>query len=924
MADHSRIASGPSLPRSSPQLYSRQGNSSSCSQTLASYLADSGKEEDWEGVHGNELIFALDDEEAATPDAENPFSLCGDTGKHEVPQAEPIFHVPPPFPVSPETDFLPPLPVSSSPNFSPQKSAGLVNTQGAKPLINLVKSLSTEIELREASPLTPQPLLSLVKSISTEISRLEPEVTQSKSDSKLNVHRWRQITHPKCKNGDSRTAPSSPNISPSESKGSFFKAQEAKFEDTKRRFSEAMQEPLSRLSKIMGDENSAAPKPKAPLPGSHACDVLAGHSGESTLLEARDGCPGRGTDRPGPPSGREPGELCFSAEQKWAPCMSCRYEICSEGDVIRVVEVAQDKAGGTGGGRALGPLGVPRPTKPCGRVPCKALACIAILAYNYFVLPLPPYVSGLFLGALCGFMLARNISGFHKYNSIVSSQGWMNEMYFYDPELYHPSLTHSVFVTLEGSNVTLSYPKSNIPRRATFEEEVFDVAFVNHRHYDMSGAKVFLFPPGLARKRMWNKKYPVCILFPNQVDPSGKGPLASPGEKRQDPSPESPPAHPSEPQERTLYLFGRTGRDKEEWFQHLAMASRAGRCTAPSTIAGELPGSVLPSHNVPKGPCSSGNSSRESTEELRSAIKPKELAVNLREKVLLDYHTYMSQIVPPGNSASPSESPCASTAGSPTPRKFLEEAMNSREIHMAWVNAVLGRMFWDFLREKYWADHVSNKIQKKLGRIKLPYFMNELTLTELDMGSSIPRVLSASSPTLDSRGLWLDMDMTYSGSLQMSLETKLNLYKLGKETLGEETTKPHWVLLADSDAESSSAGSSDEEDVPTMEPSRSAGERSTPPGAEGHISGNSTGRKILRGGAKRLDLKVRPKLGEREVTFIHITEWIEKKLQHEFQKILVMPNMDDLILPLMHSGLDSQLPAEGPQKEFPGEHAEHC
>ncbi|KAF7237457.1 Testis-expressed protein 2 [Varanus komodoensis] len=206
-----------------------------------------------------------------------------------------------------------------------------------------------------------------------------------------------------------------------------------------------------------------------------------------------------------------------------------------------------------------------------------------------------------------------------------------------------------------------------------------------------------------------------------------------------------------------------------------------------------------------------------------------------------------------------------------------------------------------------------------------------------------------------------------------------------RQQLAQRSMKPHWVLLADSDAESSSAGSSDEEDVPTMEPSRSAGERSTPPGAEGHISGNSTGRKILRFVDKiakskyfqkatenefikkkieevsntpllltvevqeltgtlavnipppptdrvwysfrvppQLDLKVRPKLGEREVTFIHITEWIEKKLQHEFQKILVMPNMDDLILPLMHSGLDSQLPAEGPQKEFPGEHAEHC
>lgn len=33
----------------------------------------------------------------------------------------------------------------------------------------------------------------------------------------------------------------------------------------------------------------------------------------------------------------------------------------------------------------------------------------------------------------------------------------------------------------------------------------------------------------------------------------------------------------------------------------------------------------------------------------------------------------------------------------------------------------------------------------------------------------------------------------------------------------------------------------------------------------------------------RLDLNVRPTLGEREVTFTHVTEWIEKKLQCEFQ-----------------------------------------
>lgn len=37
----------------------------------------------------------------------------------------------------------------------------------------------------------------------------------------------------------------------------------------------------------------------------------------------------------------------------------------------------------------------------------------------------------------------------------------------------------------------------------------------------------------------------------------------------------------------------------------------------------------------------------------------------------------------------------------------------------AWVNALLGRIFWDFLGEKYWSDLVSKKIQMKLSKIKV-------------------------------------------------------------------------------------------------------------------------------------------------------------------------------------------------------------
>ncbi|NXU59314.1 TEX2 protein, partial [Turnix velox] len=555
-------------------------------------------------------------------------------------------------------------------------------------------------------------------------------------------------------------------------------------------------------------------------------------------------------------------------------------------------------------------------------------------------------------------------------------QGWMNQLHVYDPELYHPSLTHSVFATLDGTTLKLSYPKNNIPRRATFEEEILDPVFVSHRYYDLTDAKVFLCPPSLARKRTWNKKYPICVLLPDPADMECRSNEERDVELQKDEGMKKVPGQdaPGDCRERCLYLFGRTGREKEEWYQHLVRAS----CGTPSSSHGEVrAGEKLPPWSLPcmgAAPRSSGSSSGGSTEDIPSIIPPKELEQSVQQ-IFLDYSTYMARFVPAQAGASLHQSPSHGVLGSPTSTKVSEDTARRSEVSMAWMNALVGRIFWDFLREQYWAEQVSNKIQKKLSKIKLPYFMNELTLTELDMGTSIPSILSASNPTINDQGLWVDMEVTYSGSLQMTLETKMNLCKLGKESTAEESgpaeagkegARPRLILLADSDAESSSAGSSDEEDITTAEPTGTQGERVPPPGTESHLSSNSTSRKILRFVDKiakskyfqkatenefikkkieevsntpllltvevqelagtltvnipppptdrvwysfrvppQLELKVRPKLGEREVTFLHVTEWIEKKLQHEFQKILVMPNMDDLIIPIMHSGLDS-------------------
>ncbi|KAG7246702.1 hypothetical protein CRUP_036162, partial [Coryphaenoides rupestris] len=92
-----------------------------------------------------------------------------------------------------------------------------------------------------------------------------------------------------------------------------------------------------------------------------------------------------------------------------------------------------------------------------------------------------------------------------------------------------------------------------------------------------------------------------------------------------------------------------------------------------------------------------------------------------RPKSLLDYNVYMAKYVSPWAQAeSATAAPAHSPESSPPATK-----------------------------RKYWANMVSKKIQMKLSKIRLPYFMNELTLTELDMGFAIPKILQASRSSVD-------------------------------------------------------------------------------------------------------------------------------------------------------------------------------
>ncbi|KAM3964562.1 testis-expressed protein 2 [Aphomia sociella] len=49
----------------------------------------------------------------------------------------------------------------------------------------------------------------------------------------------------------------------------------------------------------------------------------------------------------------------------------------------------------------------------------------------------------------------------------------------------------------------------------------------------------------------------------------------------------------------------------------------------------------------------------------------------------------------------------------------------------------------------------------------------------------------------------------------------------------------------------------------------------------------------------QLVLKARPAVGARTLRFAHISNWIEQKLSKEFEKVLVLPNMEDIIVDVM-------------------------
>lgn len=515
----------------------------------------------------------------------------------------------------------------------------------------------------------------------------------------------------------------------------------------------------------------------------------------------------------------------------------------------------------------------------------------------------------------------------------ASSYNTSEPVDFSDPEKVQP-----VYVCLSGQTMTFNIPRkdelSKIKRSTMLEPNV-TIKFRTSKDYELGhGGDIELVPETLLMKRIWAKKYPIYLKVFEKPSSTKEG----------DDSVDNHDTFVLPTVTEEMYLFSPTGRGKEEWYYRIEKFLKPRVHT--HTVS-DIEGIFNPHTSFPH---------------------------------------YMARLI--------------GAKGEP-----------SSQAQLTWVNALLGRLFWDVWKSEYWNTKVKNRIQNKISRMKLPSFIRYLKVTDIRLGNALPTIQRAHNLLQDNRGIWVDLDVDYAGGIMLTLETMVNLEYYLKQLTDQGSKTEDDVVLKYSREDTYSGPESDVDDVDgsnwddalmtipsdnrlspeslSSEDSADNGNSDTEvdgdrrsvssissssePSAEQENQGwagkvkNPKGKKILnmlekvakskwvqkaaeskvvqravekfsnlpivlavevvrlRGTLAAnippppsnrlwlgfhsnplLSLIARPKLGERDVRLTHVTEWIEYKLKQEFKSMFVLPNMEDLTIRIMDSGLEEK------------------
>lgn len=392
----------------------------------------------------------------------------------------------------------------SIPNSPPSKSLSFPSTEKLFP--SLAKSWSSDVESRDhifsVPPVRHRPQMkTLVKSLSSDTSQdtsstsTPPRVPESR----LTLQLFKQFTQSRLPSApaastattsasDSKTAPSSP-ITSTDNR-SFFRVSdvEARLEDTKRRLSEVIAEPLQLLSKIMDEKSGSLVggslyRPKVlSVSTSELSNIsevngqLESNNNNYCIKEEEGGDLEDGSLATGASGPAEPPTTVDTKSPTKQPSLSKSLETCSMSALAKQEDEdfcilhtedfeTEDDATYDSGTESQTKVPLSACSEPITEdesetvvsgpsVPHYTLILLTVLVYGYFVLPLPSYIGGLLFGIGLGFFLAIGVvwltgpkpSGGFRFSRHNGKPWNLSRLDIKEPEIFKVGQTFLSFV----------------------------------------------------------------------------------------------------------------------------------------------------------------------------------------------------------------------------------------------------------------------------------------------------------------------------------------------------------------------------------------------------------------------------------------------------------------------------------------------